>query len=78
MSAPVSPALVASQAEDEVGKLLGIEGLLNPAVRVIAIKGSPGAGKTTLLRLIAGLETATSGRIELDGCCFQQLEEVGH
>jgi KaiC/GvpD/RAD55 family RecA-like ATPase len=48
MSAPVSPALVASQAEDEVGKLLGIEGLLNPAVRVIAIKGSPGAGKTTL------------------------------
>jgi putative spermidine/putrescine transport system ATP-binding protein len=33
----------------------------------VCVLGPTGAGKTTLLRLIAGLETATSGRIELDG-----------
>ena len=33
----------------------------------VCVLGPTGAGKTTLLRLIAGLETATSGCIELDG-----------
>jgi putative spermidine/putrescine transport system ATP-binding protein len=33
----------------------------------VCILGPTGAGKTTLLRLIAGLTTATSGSIELDG-----------
>jgi putative spermidine/putrescine transport system ATP-binding protein len=33
----------------------------------VCVLGPTGAGKTTLLRLIAGLESATSGRIELDG-----------
>jgi len=33
----------------------------------VCVLGPTGAGKTTLLRLIAGLTTATSGRIELDG-----------
>src|SRR3954451_24020279 len=31
------------------------------------IAGPSGAGKTTLLRLIAGLETADSGHIEING-----------
>jgi len=48
MSASDSRSAVASQVESEVGKLLGVEGLLNPAVKAISIKGSPGAGKTTL------------------------------
>ena len=48
MSTPESHAVVTSQAESEVGKPLGVEGLLNPAVRAISIKGPPGAGKTTL------------------------------
>ena len=33
----------------------------------VCVLGPTGAGKTTLLRLVAGLETATSGHIELDG-----------
>jgi ABC-type Fe3+/spermidine/putrescine transport system ATPase subunit len=33
----------------------------------VCVLGPTGAGKTTLLRLIAGLVTATSGHIELDG-----------
>jgi putative spermidine/putrescine transport system ATP-binding protein len=33
----------------------------------VCILGPTGAGKTTLLRLIAGLTTATSGSIQLDG-----------
>jgi ABC-type Fe3+/spermidine/putrescine transport system ATPase subunit len=33
----------------------------------VCVLGPTGAGKTTLLRLIAGLETATSGCIEFDG-----------
>ena len=48
MSTPDAHAVVTSQAESEVGKLLGIEGLLNPAIRAISVKGLPGAGKTTL------------------------------
>ena len=48
MPAPDSHAVVTSQAEGEVAKLLGFEGLLNPAIRAISIKGPPGAGKTTL------------------------------
>jgi len=33
----------------------------------VAVVGRSGCGKTTLLRLIAGLETADSGRIAIDG-----------
>jgi len=33
----------------------------------VSIVGRSGCGKSTLLRLLAGLETATSGRISLDG-----------
>ncbi|MGI4950434.1 MAG: ABC transporter ATP-binding protein [Janthinobacterium lividum] len=34
---------------------------------MLVIVGASGCGKSTLLRLVAGLETATSGRILLDG-----------
>jgi multiple sugar transport system ATP-binding protein len=37
------------------------------ADRPVAIAGPSGAGKSTLLRLIAGLEDATGGKIEIDG-----------
>ena len=34
---------------------------------VVALLGSSGSGKSTLLRLVAGLDRATDGRIEIDG-----------
>lgn len=34
---------------------------------VVALLGASGSGKSTLLRLIAGLDLATSGRVEIDG-----------
>lgn len=37
------------------------------AAQVVTLLGRNGAGKTTTIRTIAGLLTATSGRIELDG-----------
>ena len=40
--------------------------LINPRDRV-ALVGKNGAGKTTLLRLLAGVETPTSGRISKMG-----------
>ena len=39
----------------------------------IAIVGRSGCGKSTLLRLVAGLDTATAGRIELDGQALSGL-----
>jgi len=41
----------------------------------VAIMGESGSGKSTLLNLIAGLETADSGSIELDGAQLSQLDD---
>ena len=38
-----------------------------PGGRIIAVTGPSGAGKSTFLNLLAGFETADSGRIRLDG-----------
>jgi len=35
--------------------------------RVVTVIGPSGCGKSTLMRLLAGLEEATQGRVELDG-----------
>jgi putative ABC transport system ATP-binding protein len=47
------------------------------AGRTLAIVGASGSGKTTLLGLLAGLETATSGEIRLDGRSLGELDEDG-
>ncbi len=41
----------------------------------VAIVGRSGSGKTTLLGLLAGLDTPTEGRVELDGAVISQLSE---
>jgi putative ABC transport system ATP-binding protein len=46
--------------------LRGID-LFIPRGQFVAIMGASGSGKSTLLGLIAGLDSATSGRIVLDG-----------
>ena len=56
--------------------LEGID-LAVPAGRFVAIVGRSGGGKSTLLRLLAGLETATSGGgdVLLDGGTFTGLPQ---
>ena len=41
----------------------------------VAVVGASGSGKSTLLALLAGLDTATSGAVELDGQDFLSLDE---
>jgi ABC-type sulfate/molybdate transport systems ATPase subunit len=48
-------------------EVLAIDRLELAAGERLAVLGPNGAGKTTLLRLIAGLETATRGHVEIDG-----------
>ncbi|MEP6535188.1 MAG: ABC transporter ATP-binding protein [Bryobacteraceae bacterium] len=46
-----------------------------PKGQFVAIMGSSGSGKSTLLGLVAGLDTATSGEIWLDGEEITKLPE---
>jgi putative ABC transport system ATP-binding protein len=45
--------------------------------QLTALRGRSGSGKTTLLNLVGGLDTPTSGRIELDGTELGGLDEAG-
>ncbi len=53
-------------AEGVVPVLDGLDLSLEPG-RFLALVGPSGCGKTTLLRIIAGLETADAGSVELNG-----------
>src|SRR5216684_9153391 len=46
-----------------------------PRGQFIAIMGPSGSGKSTLLGLLAGLDSATSGRVVLDGVEITGLDE---
>ncbi|MGE0115676.1 MAG: ABC transporter ATP-binding protein [Steroidobacteraceae bacterium] len=43
----------------------------------VAIVGTSGAGKSTLLALLAGLDTPTTGRVQLNGAELTALDEDG-
>ncbi|HJN75440.1 MAG TPA: dipeptide/oligopeptide/nickel ABC transporter ATP-binding protein [Myxococcota bacterium] len=45
------------------------------AGEVVALVGQSGSGKTTVSRIVLGLETATSGKVEIDGLDWTNMSE---
>ena len=67
------------EANFSVEVLKGVYLRIAPGEQV-AIVGASGAGKSTLLHLLGGLETPTSGLVELNGDRFSEMGEAkrGH
>ena len=63
------------EANFSVEVLKGVYLRITPGEQV-AIVGASGAGKSTLLHLLGGLETPTSGLVELNGDRFSEMGEA--
>jgi tungstate transport system ATP-binding protein len=72
-SAPGRPAVSASGLTRKYGKttVLSLDGLELPAGRIHVLVGPNGAGKTTAMRVIAGLEPADGGELEVLGSTWK-------
>ncbi len=63
-----------SEGSHEVPVLKGVDFVLKRG-ELAAIVGASGSGKTTLLHLLGGLDTATSGSVEIMGRDYATLSE---
>jgi putative ABC transport system ATP-binding protein len=63
-------------AGEQVAVLRGVNLDIAAGERV-ALTGESGSGKSTLLHLIAGLDRADGGKIELDGASLSELTDAG-
>ncbi|MFM8819487.1 MAG: ABC transporter ATP-binding protein [Phenylobacterium sp.] len=78
MSAP-PPLRIRGLAKSVPGERVLFESLdLDLAAgEVVAVMGESGAGKSTLLNLVAGLDAADAGEIEIAGQALSALDEAG-
>ena len=67
---------VVSNGADTLAILQDIDLEVMPG-EAVGIVGASGSGKSTLLGLLAGLDTPTAGRVELDGRDLFSLDEDG-
>jgi putative ABC transport system ATP-binding protein len=70
----VDATKVYGSGETEVRAIDGIT-VDFPAARFTAIMGPSGSGKSTLMHCVAGLDTLTSGRVEIDGVDLTTLND---
>src|SRR5947207_15900652 len=63
-------------AGDQISVLRGVN-LDVAAGERVALSGESGSGKSTLLHLIAGLDAADSGEIQLGGDVISKLPDAG-
>src|SRR5436190_18158496 len=71
----IDSTLVLTSLVKQYGDTIAVDGidLTIPAGTYCCLLGPSGCGKTSTLRMIAGQETATDGRIQIDGTAVEDL-----